>query len=397
MSVSKAPINPRVLAFHLALLIAMTPFALDTYLPAFPQMAADFGVSIQHMGYTLSTYLLGFSLGQLVGGPLSDRYGRRRVGAAGLLFFIVCTVQIIISDTFAEVVVWRLLQALGGGFSSVVVAAIVRDNYQGKDSARMFATMGMIVMVAPMLAPTVGALLLRLVNWQGIFAFLLVYALLLLVVLVTLVPASKTRNRDEPHLGRYFVSVYRQVVTETRGRPHLLSQALVSGVLFTFITNAAHIFIEYFKVSPEQFSVIFGTIVATNIALSRLNLRLLHRHSSFSILLLGSVGQLLGCLLLALYLALFTPSLAVVWLLLIIVVGTVGLIYGNNLSLYMENHPHMSGSANAVFGCSTFACGAITGSLSSSLPGHTLLPLSLIMLVCSLLGCLVLRRAQRDQ
>ena len=391
MNTPSKAISPRFLSFQLALLIAMTPFAIDTYLPAFPQMADDFSVTVQKMGLTVSTYLLGFALGQIIGGPLSDRHGRKPIGYIGLLFFILSSLLIIVSRSFEQLMLFRFLQALGGGLSSVIVAAIVRDNFQGKESAKVFATMGMIVMVAPMVAPAVGSLLIQLADWHIIFWFLMLYALFLLGVILFFIPSSKQEKKPiTMGLTAYYITVYGHVLKRKEALPNLLSQAFISGVLFTFITNAAYIFIDHFGVSATAFPWFFSGIIATNIILSRLNIRLLRNHSSLSILRWGGALQLLACTLLTIHTSFFDDNLYVVWGLMIATVGSVGLIYGNNLSAWMEHFPDISGSANAVFGCTAFAGGAIVGSFTSGFQTENIAPIMLTMFFCSLVSNIVL-------
>jgi len=159
------------LAFKLALLVALTPFAIDTYLPAMLNIAVSMNASVNDVSMTIPLFLIGFALGQLVGGPLSDRYGRKPIAYIGLAVFLVCSLLISLSDNVETFYILRFIQAVGGGFATVVSAAIVRDLYSGKESAKVFSMITLVMMVAPLIAPALGAVMLAIGDWQHIFIF----------------------------------------------------------------------------------------------------------------------------------------------------------------------------------------------------------------------------------
>lgn len=390
--------NPpsKLFAFQLALLIALTPFAIDTYLPAFAVMAKQLGIEVQDMGQTVSSYLLGFALGQLFGGPLSDRYGRKIIAGIGLLFFAVCALQIMRSNSLSDLILWRFLQALGGGFATVVVAAIVRDNYSGRDSATIFSMIGMIMMVAPLIAPAVGALILALGSWQMIFGFLLAYALFLVLVLVVYIPTGKATQSHTTSLALHMWQGYTQVFRQRAALPHLIGQALISGILFTFITHAAYIMTDFYGVDTNRFALYFATIVTSIMLANRINIHLLKHYSRETILRAGCLSQLAATITLFLTVYNSSPSLVVVIVLFMWIIGSIGFIYGNNQSLYLDHYPHHSGTANALFGCSTFLMGAILGSVSTSMQSDSLLPIAGTILLSSVLGStFIIRHLQK--
>ena len=164
------------LALLLGAAITIGPLAMDAYLPAFPEIARSLGVAPQQVGLSVSVYLAGLSVGHLVGGPLSDRYGRQVILLGGLGVFIAASVGIATSATLAGLLGWRLVQALGAGFTIVSVPAIVRDRTRGTESARLFSLIALITFAAPASAPAIGTLILWFTQWPGIFLFQAVYA-----------------------------------------------------------------------------------------------------------------------------------------------------------------------------------------------------------------------------
>ena len=400
------------LALKLAALVAVTPLAIDTYLPAIPTIAEALNADIPTINLTVSIYLLGFALGQIVGGPLSDRLGRKPVAIVGLLIFFVCSIAISQVNSADGFLLLRFLQALGGGHASVVAGAIVRDRFKGQESAKVFSTIGMIMMAAPLLAPAIGSLFLAFVSWQSIFIFLSIYAALLVVMLTvgleeTRKPLSSTTSTSQtidsalPHeqqvthsiLAHYWHS-YASVFRARASIPHLISQACVSGILFTLITNASFIYIDYFGVSESSFPIFFATVTGCSIIAGRFNLYFLKHHQRLTILRRAASFQLLVTAGLGVYILLGNPNLWLTVLFFGAIVTTMGFSYSNNMSLYLDHHGHVGGSANAVFGCSTFTAGALLGGISSLLHDGTLLPVGLLMLLGSLCNFVILARVK---
>jgi len=158
--------------FFLALLTATTPFAIDTYLPAMPTMAQDFDVPLSSIELSISLFLIGFALGQLIGGPVSDRFGRRMSATIGLTLFALASFAAAFATSVESFLLFRFLQAFGGGFATVVSNATVRDHFTGKESAQILSMIQSIMYIAPLLAPVIGSLLLHFASWNAIFIFL---------------------------------------------------------------------------------------------------------------------------------------------------------------------------------------------------------------------------------
>lgn len=180
----------------LAMLTSISPLAIDVYLPSFTQMSNYFYTSIDKIEVTLSIYLFGFGLGQLFGGPLSDRYGRKIFIFSGLLVYIVFSFLISTVSTVEQLWVYRFFQAIGGGFAVVNTNAIVRDIYSGKEAAKVFSIISMIMLVAPMIAPVIGTTILTIASWQYIFVFLSIYASLLLYFISKL-PETSSKEKSK--------------------------------------------------------------------------------------------------------------------------------------------------------------------------------------------------------
>lgn len=388
------------LALKLAALVAITPLAIDTYLPAIPTIAEDLGTDIPTINLTVSIYLLGFALGQIIGGPLSDRLGRKPIAIIGLTIFIIASIAITQLSNAGWFLIARFFQALGGGHASVVVGAMVRDRFKGQESAKVFSAIGMIMMIAPLLAPAIGAAILTTLDWNSIFAFLAAYAGLLLWMLsfnmeeTRIKPTGVTAERS---LHKHYWHSYASVFRATESLPHLISQACVSGILFTLITNASFIYIDYFGVSETAFPLFFAAVTGCSIIAGRINLHLLRKHQRLLILRKASLLQLLATTILGLYVCFGEPQLWITVALFGATVTAMGFSYSNNMSLYLDHHGNAGGSANAIFGSATFTAGAILGGISSLLHDGTLLPAGMMMLLGSLCNFIVLARVKNTQ
>ncbi|HSG63445.1 MAG TPA: MFS transporter, partial [Gammaproteobacteria bacterium] len=199
------PARPPFFLVFLGALIALGPLTVDAYLPALPTMADTFGTSIEIVNYTISLYLIGFGIGQFFGGSLSDQVGRKTVGLAGLGIYVVASLGIAQADSIGVVLALRVVQALGGGLATVVSLAAIRDMYSPSEAGQKFAVVMLIMLLAPLLAPAGGAMLLGL-SWRAIFAALVVYGLLLIVWYSWGIPET----RAGPWATVSFLSTFRQ-------------------------------------------------------------------------------------------------------------------------------------------------------------------------------------------
>ena len=181
---------PRNLIFFVGALVAIGPLSLDAYLPAMPAMADAFHVGIVRINNTISIYLVGYGLGQFFGGAFSDQIGRKRIGLIGLTIFMLASLAIAFSTTVEQAQSLRFVQAIGGGFSTVICMAIVRDVYHVDELGRRMAMVTLIMLASPVIAPTLGATVLRF-GWPAIFFFQAAYAATLAIVYATTVPETR--------------------------------------------------------------------------------------------------------------------------------------------------------------------------------------------------------------
>lgn len=375
------------LTLMLAMLVAVTPLAIDMYLPAMQLMATDLDAPIHHVELSISGYLFGFALGQIAGGTLSDRWGRKPAVTLGLLIFSVTSLALMYVESVDALLVLRVFQALGGGIAVVNASAIVRDLYSGKEMARVLSMIAMVMLIAPLIAPLLGALVTEILGWRVIFLTLAVYAGMVGVVFVWMVPESRARLTDgeRPRMFAAYLNVFRHRVAMT----YVLVLSFSFSGMFAFITAAPFAYLEYFDVSPSLFPVLFGANIITMMLCGRINMRLLNRYGPNCLLLAGlSLQSIAGVgLVLA---SLWDGGLGIVVVLNMLFVGSLGLIAANATTGCLHFFPEMSASANAVIGVVEFCMGALVGLIWTQLHDYTLVPMAVVMATCAGLGLLSL-------
>ncbi|WP_077528918.1 multidrug effflux MFS transporter [Vreelandella utahensis] len=376
------------LAILLGMTVALGPLALDAYLPAFPRIAEDLGTANADVGLTLSAYVATLGLAQLIGGPLSDRYGRQKILFSGLAIFAGSALMVSQTGSLAEMLAWRASQGIGGALCAVSVPALVRDHADGTDSARLFGLIGLIMFVAPAAAPSIGTLLLALSGWPTIFIMLSCYAFLLAVLLhFALFRRLTPRQRDRTPVHT-LVTNYLLVLKHPATMRFIALQALAFSTMLVFITNASFIYQEWFGLSSTLFSALFAANIGAMAVFSLLNRRLLLHFESAILLRIyvfiqaAAVAALVAC-------ALADAPYWAVAACIIVATGCMGALVPNNMANALEFFPKLGGTASALLGASQFTVAGLISAGSAAIAGGSLVPIVLIMAACSG-GCVLL-------
>jgi DHA1 family bicyclomycin/chloramphenicol resistance-like MFS transporter len=382
---SAAP--PRYLILFFGALAALGPLSIDAYLPGIPAIARDFGVEVVSVQNTLNVFLIGYALGQFFGGAMSDQIGRKRVGYSGLVVYLLTSVAIAFTTTVEQMLALRFLQAIGGGFSTVICMATVRDVYPVEQLGRRFATVTMVLLIAPLVAPTIGAALLPL-GWETIFVLKAVYAAVLIGTYAAVVP--ETRPGALRNLS--FRSVFRQcleVVGRRAGGRRLpiryaMTMAFSAAVMMTFVTNSSFLYMEYFGVSASRFPWLFAASVVGVMTTNLLSMWRLGSHNAGSFFRTGLTIQITGVALLMVVVLSGNPPLGLVVALIVMTVSTLGLVGPSGSTRYMGFFRELAGSASSVYTTMMFFLGGACGWLSGALNDGSLVPIVGMMLAASL-------------
>ena len=380
---------PQNLAWMLAALTMLGPFAIDTYLPAQPAIAEALGADIHRVEQTMGIYMAGLAAGPLLGGPISDRLGRKLVAVVGLLFFALASFLIAGCSTIDQMITLRFLQAVGGGFAVVTAAATVRDFYTGREAARVMALIGIIMMIAPLAAPAIGAALLEFWGWRTIFVWLGGYALAVAAVLAWRMPqAEREIVRGEGLKG--VMRSYRQVVTHGQAMAFGVAQAFAACCMFMFLTESAYVYIGFYGVDETDFPLLFGANIITMALFNRLNVWLLHKHEPYNLLRIGVLIQAVSATVLASIVSIVTPPLWLLVGLIMIAVGSMGFIMSNGITCALAWFPNNSGAANAIIGTMGYAVAGGLTLVLTLLHDGTPLPMTAMMAFCALSSAAVL-------
>ncbi|MEN3585520.1 multidrug effflux MFS transporter [Streptomyces sp. ZYX-F-203] len=375
-------------------LTATPPLAMDLYLPALPEVARSLSTPAAGVQSTLTACLAGLALGQLVAGPLSDRWGRRRPLLIGLALYVVASVLCAFAPTAAALVVFRFAQGMAGAAGIVIARAVVRDLYDGVDMARFFSTLMLISGAAPIVAPLAGAQILRLTDWRGVFVVLAAVGLLLGVVVWARLPETlPVVARHGGGVGR----TWRAMGTLLADRPftgYVLAGGFAFAALFAYIAGSPFLFQRTHGASPQTFGLLFGLNAVGLVLAGQLNGRILvGRVRLERVLCLGLVIVVAAAAaLLLMALGVFGDvGLWPVATALFVVMSAMGITLPNASALALSRVEHSAGSASALLGSSSFLIGAAASPLVGLAGEDTALPMAVVQMVAALvaLACVV--------
>ncbi len=372
----------RVLAV-LGVLMGFASISTDFYLPALPEMTSALRSDPGTMDFTISGYLIGFSLGQLLWGPIGDRYGRRIPVAAGLVLFIIGSAGCGLSSSAAAIIGWRLVQAAGACAGVVLSRAMVRDLYAGPRAAQMLSTLITIMAVAPLLGPVLGGQILALAGWRAIFAVLVLVGLLTLAALFTLPETLPKSRRNAEPLMRALVG-YGSLLRQRR----LLGYAGAGGFLyagmFAYVAGSPFAYIVYHHVPAQLYGVLFGAGIVGIMVMNTVNSRLIPRFGSDTLLLCGTIAAAVGGIVLAFDAKTDMGGLAGLLLPLFLVISSTGLIVANSVVGAMAGFPHRAGAVSALVGAVQYGFGMVASGAVGIFADGTPWPMGCVVALCGI-------------
>ncbi|WP_180021250.1 multidrug effflux MFS transporter [Acinetobacter sp. YH16044] len=375
----------------LALLTALGPLSIDMYLPALPQMADDFGVTTQQVANSLPAYFLGLAIGQLIYGPVSDRIGRKTPLYFGLVLYICASFLCVFAKSEWSLIAARVLQALGGCVGVVIARAAIRDRLSMQASAQAFASMMIVTTIAPIIAPTLGAWVLQVFEWQYIFAvFVLVGIFCLFCVHFFFQETLPVERRLKLSL-KQVLGLYSAILQDETFRKPMLTGCFSGAILFCYISGSSAILMDGYGLSQQQFAYVFGANALGIMVFSTLNKKLANRLDVRHRLQLGNALQLCGVLIL-LAAGLFNlSSIIVVMLGMFLCVASIGFTGPNAMALAMSEQGSRAGTASAIMGSMQFACGLMAGVFLNFLVWSALINMALIMLLFVVIAMFTMR------
>ncbi|SAG12500.1 Bcr/CflA family multidrug efflux MFS transporter [Enterobacter kobei] len=385
------------IVFILGLLAMLMPLSIDMYLPALPVISAQFGVPAGSAQMTLSTYILGFALGQLLYGPMADSLGRKPVILGGTLVFAGAAVACALAQTIDHLIFMRFLHGLAAAAASVVINALMRDIYPKEEFSRMMSFVMLVTTIAPLVAPMAGGAVLVWFSWHAIFWILALAALLASAMIFFFIDETlPAEHRQKFHI-RTTIGNFASLFRHKRVLSYMLASGFSFAGMFSFLSAGPFVYIELNHVSPQHFGYYFALNIVFLFALTIINSRFVRRVGALNMFRAGLWIQFV----MAVWLVVSAFLGVGFWALVIGVaafVGCVSMISSNAMAVILDEFPHMAGTASSLAGTFRFGIGAIVGALLSMATFTTAWPMLWAMAFCatsSVLFCLYASRPRK--
>lgn len=360
--------------------MALGPTAVDMYLPALPALAKDLATDLGRVQLTLATFFIGLSLGQVLWGPLADRFGRKPPMLVGLALFTLSSGACAMATSVDALIVMRFFQAIGSSCGMVVVLAIVRDCFPPQGAARMLARLMLIMGVGPVFAPMLGGQVLAWFGWRAIFWFVTIAGAACFISIALQLKETRPSHTEAPRSLWAVFTGFADILSHRRFVGYALTRGCSYGGMFAFITGSPFVYIEFFHVPPEYFGLLFGSAAATMIGASQLSGPLLKNHSPNTLLTRTIRLTLIAGLVMVVNALLFAGlgwwGLAAILLPQLFYSASLGLVQPLAASQAMAPFGARAGSASSMFGCLSFLMAAVASSSVSFFHNGGILPMT---------------------
>lgn len=372
----------RGLILLVAFLTGIGPLSTDTYLPAIPELAEALGVSTSFAQWSISSYFLGIAGGQLVAGPFSDRFGRRPVLLVGFALFFVATFVCAVAPDIQTLIVARAVQGAAAAASPAAGRAMVRDLWKGNEAARIMSYVTMAIIIAPLIAPSLGGVMIRYWSWRSIFWMLLGLAGIAIALVIWRMPETNgPEKRLNVRLPDYF-RAYLRVLRRPRAIAYLICGGFSYAAMFAYITSSPGVYIEQYGVDPSIFGLYFGLNVIGLFVGTWINSLLVERFGYHTMAASSVLMSVAGCSFLLAVTVLSWGGLPALMLGLFFTVGPSSMLGANCTTGLMDLFPNNAGAALALFGVSQFGFGSLASLLAGLILPGTTLAMAIPMALC---------------
>lgn len=384
------------IVFILGLLAMLMPLSIDMYLPALPVISAQFGVPAGSAQMTLSTYILGFALGQLFYGPMADSFGRKPVILGGTLIFAGAAVACAQAQTIDQLIFMRFFHGLAAAAASVVINALMRDIYPKEEFSRMMSFVMLVTTIAPLVAPMAGGAVLVWFSWHVIFWILALAALLASAMIFFFIDETLPAERRQKFHIRTTMGNFASLFRHKRVLSYMLASGFSFAGMFSFLSAGPFVYIELNHVSPQHFGYYFALNIVFLFIMTIINSRFVRRVGALNMFRAGLWIQFV----MAIWLVLSAFTGVGFWALVVGVaafVGCVSMVSSNAMAVILDEFPHMAGTASSLAGTFRFGIGAIVGALLSMATFNTAWPMLWAMAFCATSSILFYLYASRPR
>jgi DHA1 family bicyclomycin/chloramphenicol resistance-like MFS transporter len=374
------------LVIVLGLLTALGPLSIDMYLPSFPEVTAALHTDLSYTQYSLASFFLGLSIGQLFYGPITDRFGRKWPLIAGLVIYTISAIGCAMATTIESLIVLRFFQAIGCSAGSVITRAAVRDLFDKNSAARVFSSLMLVMGVSPILAPMLGGYINHLFGWQSIFWFSALAGALSIIMVHYRFPETHAKaNRHTSISLNKTLHTYSKLFMDRHFMAYTLTSSFALSGLFSYIAGSSFVLMTFYGVAPTNFGWFFGANAAGFILFAQVNRYLLKRNSTDGVLKysLPALAIFGASLLTATYIG--VPLFAFVSILFCFT-ATLGMVVPNSSANALANQGKQAGSAAAMMGALQFIIAFAATSLVSHLHNTSALPMAQAMFIGAILA-----------
>lgn len=379
-----------VLILILGALATISPFSIDMYLPGFPAIAVDLDTTIDQVQLSLTAYLVGISIGQLLYGPLLDRFGRKNPLYAGLTIYVIASVGCAFTESVESLIIMRFLQAIGGCVGIVAAQALIRDLFPVNRIAQAFSLLILVIAVSPMIAPTAGAYVTAWWGWHSMFILLAIITMAIMASVFFFLPSGKAPDPSISLKPRDVLKNFYFVIKEPQFLIYTVAGGLATAAPFAYIAGSSDVFMNIYKMSEKQYGWIFAILAFSMIGSTQLNHILLKKYKSEQLIKVTLWYQsIIGVLLVVGTYYDWYGLFSLIALMFVFLTGQ-GLTGPNTAALSLAPFPNHAGSASALMGSWRLGAGGIITALVSLFYNQTALPMVGMMSVCAVISLLLL-------
>ena len=394
-----------LLILILGTLSAIGPFSIDMYLPGFPEIAKDLHTTVAHVSLSLSSFFIGISIGQLLYGPLLDRYGRKNPLYFGLSLYVLASIGCALAKTADTLIVLRFFQAVGGCAGMVASRAMVRDLFPVEENARVFSLLMLVIGVSPLIAPTTGGYVTAAFGWHYIFIILTIIGALILAGVHFILPESRAPDPNFSLKPKPIIKNFFFVFTQPQFYTYAFTGAIAGSGLYAYIAGSPYVFMELFKVTGQQYGWIFAFNAFGLIGSSQLNSFLLKKGFKSENIIIGALicQAITGIIFFTAVLNGWLGVLSTVALIFVFL-SCQGYVFPNASALALAPFAKTAGSASALMGTFQMGLGALASAMVSWLSNRTAMPMAGMMAGCAftsfcflMLGHRIIRYKAREE
>ncbi len=381
--------NKALVIFILGLLATIDPFSIDFYLPAFSTIAKDIHTATNKVSLSMTSYFIGLAIGQIIYGPLVDRFGRKHPLYIGLGLYIIASLACSQAGSLDELIVFRFLQALSGAVAAVSALAMVRDFFAVAESARIFSILMLIIGISPLAAPSLGGIITTWLGWQWVFIALIIIVCVVILLVIFCLPKAEPPDKTVSLKPTPIVKTFFAIITNTQFITYTLAGTFAFATLFIYVAGAPVIFLDIYKITPRHFALIFSLLSCGFIGSNQLNILLLKKYSSQQIFKTALFCHLV---ITAVFLIGAINGWFGMWgvvIMFLLTLGCLGSINPNASALALAPFDNNLGSASALMG---FLQIGIAGSLSAFIglvSIRNITPIPVLMLIASAIAVII--------